>query len=471
MEKADDAQLIHEILSGDDAAFTILVEKYQKTVHALAWRKIGNFHDAEEIAQDTFLQAYNKLSTLRNSNLFASWLYVIANRLCLNWLRRQQPPMQSLENTSMKEIDRVTYEQYVSEQRELEAIERRYEIVEKLLEKLPKRERTVVTLHYLGEMTVKEIGKFLGRSVNTITSQLQRARKRLQGEEEILMREILGSVSFPVNLSENILNQITNYLGGTMNYPIGEFTRTDFGHEVYDRWYLEYATYNFESREFVEKHFSFYEKVLLLSKNDRILEAGCGIGSYSRAFARHGYHVVGMDISPNFLLEARKIAQHENLEIEFIFDNYNEMSFESKFSVIFFEGSFFYQSKEGLMSLLNRIYKALTPNGRVYFVHPNQSVLKKLYPMASWNEIAKNVFVLESGEYDERDDVGKHTWLKIDLETQKHYKCDYSLKYLSPSELKNCLVDAGFVDIHFYKKRRLGDFHPEENGFSVVAKK
>ena len=63
----EDVQLIHRILSGDDAAFTALVRKYQKSVHALAWRKIGDFHYAEEVTQDIFLQVYNKLSTLKRS--------------------------------------------------------------------------------------------------------------------------------------------------------------------------------------------------------------------------------------------------------------------------------------------------------------------------------------------------------------------------------------------------------------------
>ena len=83
MEQKSDAQLVDDILSGDDAAFDTLVEKYQKDVHALVWRKIGDFHYAEEITQDTFLHAYKKLSTLKNPNLFAGWLYVIANRRCI----------------------------------------------------------------------------------------------------------------------------------------------------------------------------------------------------------------------------------------------------------------------------------------------------------------------------------------------------------------------------------------------------
>ena len=90
MEREDDVKLIHKILSGDDAAFGILVEKYQKSVHALVWQKIGDYHYAEDIMQDAFLQAYKKLSTLKDPNQFAGWLYVIANRLCIDWMRKQK---------------------------------------------------------------------------------------------------------------------------------------------------------------------------------------------------------------------------------------------------------------------------------------------------------------------------------------------------------------------------------------------
>ena len=179
MERVDDIQLIRKILSGDDEAFNTLVQKYQKSVHTLVWRKVGDFHYAEEITQDTFLQAYEKLSTLKDPNQFAGWLYVIASRLCIAWMRKQKPAMQSLNDTPMKAIDGLTYERYVSEQRESEVTEHRYEIVEKLLEKLPAGEREVMTLYYLGEMTAKEIGKFLEIPVNTINSRLHRARKRI----------------------------------------------------------------------------------------------------------------------------------------------------------------------------------------------------------------------------------------------------------------------------------------------------
>ena len=210
MERKEDAQLIYDILSGNDDAFNALVQKYQKSVHALAWRKIGDFHYAEEITQDTFLQAYQKLSTLKNPHQFAGWLYVIANRLCINWLQRNKSAMQSLEGTSVREVDKLTYERYVSDERESEATERRYEIVKKLLEKLPESERTVMTLYYLGEMTAKEIGNFLGVSVNTIKSRLRRARERLQEDQELLIQEVFSGVQISTGLSQNIMRRVAD---------------------------------------------------------------------------------------------------------------------------------------------------------------------------------------------------------------------------------------------------------------------
>ena len=210
MERENDVQLIYSVLSGDDAAFDLLVKKYEKGVHALAWRKVGDFHYAEEITQDTFLQAYKKLSTLKNPQQFAGWLYVIANRLCIDWMRKQKPTMQSLENTPMEKIEEVSYRDHVSEQQRIRSAERRHEIVKKLLEKLPESERTVVTLYYLGEMTTKEISKFLGISVKTIGSRLRRARERLKQKEDLFVQEFLSGVQLSASLRPNIMQQIAD---------------------------------------------------------------------------------------------------------------------------------------------------------------------------------------------------------------------------------------------------------------------
>lgn len=208
--KHEDAQLVHRTLAGDAGAFATLVKKHQKRVHALAWRKVGDFHIAEELAQDTFLKAYEKLGTLKNPSQFAGWLYVITNRLCIAWHRKQKSPMESLETTSGEEIEEMSYRHYEDEAREKASVEHRRERVNALLEKLPESERTVVTLHYLGEMTSKAIGEFLGVSPNTVRSRLQRARHRLLQEEEDMIRETLGNVRLSTTFTENIVRQIAD---------------------------------------------------------------------------------------------------------------------------------------------------------------------------------------------------------------------------------------------------------------------
>ena len=210
MEKESDVQLIQRILSGDEAAFDVLVHRHQKSVHALAWRKIGDFHDAEEITQDTFLQVYKKLPTLKDPYKFAGWLYVIANRLCIDRMRQKKLTIQSLEDTPMEEVEKSSYTHHVSEQRQTEITERRRALVKTLLEKLPESERTVMTLFYLGEMTVKEISKFLGVSASAIHNRLYRARKRLQAEEALLVQEVLGGVQIPASVSQNIMQRIAD---------------------------------------------------------------------------------------------------------------------------------------------------------------------------------------------------------------------------------------------------------------------
>ena len=203
-----DVELIQRILQRDQDALSPLVKKYQKGVHTLAWRKIGDFHVAQEITQDTFLAAYQKLRTLKNHNLFAGWLYVIAANLCRDWLKKSRLPMDSLDITDANEVDKVSYSRYVAEKQKADADETRREVVKKLLQKLPESERTVMMLHYLGEMTINAISEFLGVSQNTVKSRLSRARNRLKKEEDII-QESLGSFQLPDSLAENIMQEVS----------------------------------------------------------------------------------------------------------------------------------------------------------------------------------------------------------------------------------------------------------------------
>ena len=206
--KSNDVELVHRILAGDENAFVDLVNKYQKQVHALAWRKIGDFHIAEEITQDTFLKVYQKLSTLKNPNQFAGWLYVIATNQCRAWLRKKRIETEPLEETDVEKIDEA-YSRYVAEEQSKATVETQREVVKKLLAKLKESERTVLTLHYFGEMTVEEISRFLGVSTSAIKLRLHRARQHLK-KEEPMIREALSNFKLSPNLTDNIMQKIEN---------------------------------------------------------------------------------------------------------------------------------------------------------------------------------------------------------------------------------------------------------------------
>ena len=206
--KNNDAKLIQRVLEGDDTAFSTLVQKYQKSIHALAWRKIGDFHIAEDITQDTLLKAYQELSTLNEPQRFASWLYVIASNYCKMWFRKKRLSTESLENISSAQLEKATYSEFVIEEKERSAEETQREVVKKLLAKLKESERTVMTLYYLGGMTHEEISEFLGVSVAAIKNRLYRARNRLK-KEETMIREALEHFQISPNLTDNIMKEIS----------------------------------------------------------------------------------------------------------------------------------------------------------------------------------------------------------------------------------------------------------------------
>ena len=207
MMNTNDVDLIQRTLDGDQDAFTKLVNKYQKWVHALIWRKIGDFHIAEELTQDVFLKVYKRLSTLKRPDHFPSWLYVIATRRCIAWLRKKRVSTKSLDAMPTAQLEELCYTQYERNHSEAAAIEQRRELVKSLLKKLPESERTVVTLFYLAEMSGAEISQFLGVSPNTVRSRLHRARQRLE-KEESLIQEVFGIFQLSPNLTENIMQEI-----------------------------------------------------------------------------------------------------------------------------------------------------------------------------------------------------------------------------------------------------------------------
>ena len=199
----DDVALVRYTLAGDEAAFATLVEKYRKQVHTLAWRTIGDFHIAQDITQETFLNAYQKLDALKDPQRFSGWLNSIARRLCLAWFREKRLSVQLSENISSATIRNDPYSGYLVGEQADEASRELREIVKKWLAKLSENERTVITLHYFDGMLCEDIATFLGVTPNTVKSRLNRARNRLKKNESLGQSALDDFQSF-ATLSERV---------------------------------------------------------------------------------------------------------------------------------------------------------------------------------------------------------------------------------------------------------------------------
>ena len=202
--KNEDVALIQRILAGDEDAFASLIRKYQKQVHAQALRQIDDFQIAEDIVQEAFLKVYQRLNTLEDPALFPKWLYVIVNRCCIAWFRKNRIQTESLEEIDISEIETEAYSRYVAAEHEEVTTEAQRNLVQKLLAKLKESDREVITLHYFEEMSSSEIGTFLGVSENTIKSRLRRARQRLK-KYEFMIQETLDITIEEGHRSQNRL--------------------------------------------------------------------------------------------------------------------------------------------------------------------------------------------------------------------------------------------------------------------------
>ena len=110
----------------------------------------------------------------------------------------------------MRKKGRSSYTHDISERCETNTDNYRYQLVRKLLKKLPESERTVITLYYLGKVPTEEIGRYLGVSEKAITSRLQRAHKLLQEDEALLIQEVLGGAQISGNVKEKVIRRVSH---------------------------------------------------------------------------------------------------------------------------------------------------------------------------------------------------------------------------------------------------------------------
>ena len=179
-----DAVLMLRVQRGEQEAFAELVDKYKQPVMNLAFRILRDATEAEDVAQNVFLQAYKSAPRYQVTARFSTWLFTIARNLCLNEIRRRsRHPAESLEGAP-SEPDEAPARQFEDTRAALPTegllqaeLEQRIELA---LAELPEIQRTAILLCRRDEMSYEEIAKVVGCSLSATKSLIHRGRETLK---------------------------------------------------------------------------------------------------------------------------------------------------------------------------------------------------------------------------------------------------------------------------------------------------
>ncbi len=189
MRFQEDHHYIGLIKQGDRKAFGLLVQKHQDFVYTLALRMMKNPEEAQEAAQETFVNVYRSLSFFEGKSKFTTWLYRIVYNECLGRLRKSKSDFTSIEDilTSFEEPTdfRDGFEILQQEERAV--------LVKKGLEMLNPAESAILTLFYFEDQSIKEIATITRSTEANVKVQLFRGRKHMAiALEKITNKELIG---------------------------------------------------------------------------------------------------------------------------------------------------------------------------------------------------------------------------------------------------------------------------------------
>jgi RNA polymerase sigma-70 factor (ECF subfamily) len=178
--EASDAELIAAVLRGETASFEPLIRRYQSRLFAMARRYSRNESQVEDLVQEIFIKAFQKLSSYRGEAPFEHWLMRLAVRTCYDFLREQQRSREStFSDVSSCETDWL--DRFIAEPgRDPEAAAAARELVAAIFERLSPAARLVLTLLEIEDRSVKEIAQMTGWSVALVKVRAFRARAEMR---------------------------------------------------------------------------------------------------------------------------------------------------------------------------------------------------------------------------------------------------------------------------------------------------
>lgn len=180
---AEEADLVKRAVGGELAAYDELVRRYQERVYATIYHMTANHEDANDLAQETFIKAYQALNTFKGGSSFYTWLYRIAVNKTINFLKqrrhRTQMSLDDLDFNAEHDPDLVALISEKTPRREVNLAE----LQEKLnaaMQKLSESHRLVVALHDVQGLSHEEIAEIMDCNIGTVRSRLFYARQQLQ---------------------------------------------------------------------------------------------------------------------------------------------------------------------------------------------------------------------------------------------------------------------------------------------------
>jgi RNA polymerase sigma-70 factor, ECF subfamily len=183
-QRDPDAELMLRVKRGDESAFEELVDKYKQPVLNLVYRTLRDATEAEDLAQNVFVQVFKSADRYRVEAKFSTWLFTIARNLCLNELRRRsRHPAESLDAAveTREELPGRQFEDKASvtapDQLLHDELSRK---VEECLASLPENQRTAILLFKEQEMSYEEISRILDCSLSATKSLIHRGRETLK---------------------------------------------------------------------------------------------------------------------------------------------------------------------------------------------------------------------------------------------------------------------------------------------------
>ncbi|NJN28348.1 MAG: sigma-70 family RNA polymerase sigma factor [Cyclobacteriaceae bacterium] len=185
MKYQEDRFYIDKVLKGNLPSYAILIEKYKRLAFTLALRIVKNHEDAEEVTQDAFLKAFRALDTFKQESRFSTWLYKIVYHTSLSRLRKKNPESIGLEEISLPDALQET----TPDGLDIMHLRERKKIISTAIDRLKEDEAAVMTLFYLHENSIKEIGEITGYSDSNIKILLFRGRKKLVFELKKILKE------------------------------------------------------------------------------------------------------------------------------------------------------------------------------------------------------------------------------------------------------------------------------------------